>query len=162
VPDAVVGRLRLDTGERVLAGAVDSGGGWTVGTDRALHVSMGDGWSRVPWERIDRASFDDDTGRLEVVEAADFGEPEPTHRLALAEPQRLLDLVRERVTASMLLTRTVPVPGSRGVKVVARRSPTGGPVEWSFWLDNGLRPDDPHVWAAIASGQAAAISELGL
>lgn len=164
MPDAVRDRLALDAGERVLAGAADAvaDGAWHVGTDRALLVATGDGWRRVPWERVDRARFDDDAERLEIVEVADFGEPEPTHLLLLAEPQRLLDLVRDRVTASILLSRNVPVPGSRGVKVIARRSPVGGPVEWSYWLDRGLRPDDPAVRFAIAAGRADAESELGL
>lgn len=162
VPDAVRHRLRLVEGERVLAAAVDTGGAWHVGTDRALHLAVGDGWRRLPWERVDRARFDDATARLEVVEVVDFGEPEPAHSLALVEPRRLLELVRDRVTASVLLSRNVPVPDSRGVKVVARRSPVGGPVEWSFWLDRGLRPDDPQVQAAIAAGRASAESELGL
>lgn len=145
----------------MLASAADDDGRWHVGTDRALHLADGDGWRRVPWERVDRASFDDETERLRVVEVADFGQPEPAHVLALVEPRRLLDLVRERVTASVLLTRHVPVAGSRGVKVVARRAPTGGPVEWSFWLDKGLDPEDPRVRSAIDEGRAAAESELG-
>jgi len=151
----------LTTGERVLAGAVDGDGRWHVGTDRALHLADGERWCRVPWERVDRAGFDDETERLRVVEVADLGQPEPTHVLALVEPRRLLDLVRERVTASVLLTRNVPVGGSRGVKVVARRAPTGGPVEWSFWLDPGLDPADPRVRAAIDAGRAVAEAELG-
>ena len=161
MPLEVRRRIDLEPGERVLAGAVDSAGDWHVGTDRALHVASGEGWRRLPWERVDRAGFDDDTERLHVVEVADFGEPEPTYDLALVEPRRLLELVRERVTASVLLSRNVPVAGSRGVKVVARRSPVGGPVEWSFLLDDGLRPDDPRVVAAVAAGRADAEAELG-
>ena len=161
MPAEVRRRLALEPGERVLAGAIDSAGDWHVGTDRALHLASGAGWRRLLWERVDRAGFDDESGRLRVVEVADFGEPEPTYDLALVEPRRLLELVRERVTASVLLSRNVPVAGSRGVKVVARRSPVGGPVEWSFLLDDGLRPDDPRVVAAVAAGRDDAEAELG-
>lgn len=161
MPAEVRHRLALEARERVLAGAVDEAGDWHVGTDRALHVASGAGWRRLPWERVDRADFDDESGRLRVVEVADFGEQEPTYELALVDPRRLLELVRERVTASVLLSRNVPVAGSRGVKVVARRSPIGGPVEWSFVLDDGLRPDDARVVAAVAAGRADAEAELG-
>lgn len=162
VPVPVLHRLVLVDGERVLAGAADADGAWHVGTDRALHVATGAGWRRIPWEGIDRARFDDDTRRLDVVEVVDFGQPEPSHSLALVEPRRLLDLVRDRVTASVLFSRYAPVRDNRGVKVTARRSPVGGPVEWSFWLDSGLSPDDPQVQAAIAAGRSAAEAELGL
>ena len=112
---------------------------------------------------MDRASWDEDSERLDVVEVADFGERQPRHRLALHDPRRLLDLVRERVTASVLLTRHVPVAGSRGIKVVARRSPTRqGDVIWSTWLDDGLDPADPGVRRAVDEGLEAARAELGL
>jgi len=163
IPADVRARLTLRPGERVLAGAADTDGRWTVGTDRSLHVPVDDGWRVLPWERIDRARWDEDSERLVVVEVADFGEPQPQHQLALVEPRRLLDLVRDRVTASVLLTRNVPVEGSRGLKVVARRSPVGdGEVDWSFWLDDGLDPADPAVRRAVDEGLAAGRAELGL
>jgi len=162
VPAQVRDRLELVAGERVLAAASDEAGSWHVGTNAALHVAAGDGWRRIPWERIDRARYDDDSDRLQVVEVADLGQPEPTHWLSLRQSRRLLELVRDRVTASILTSRHVPVRGSRGIKVVARRSPVGGPVEWSFWLASGLDPDAPDVRAALAAGQADAESELGL
>ncbi len=163
VPADVRSRLALQPGERVLAAAADTEGRWTVGTDRSLHVPAGDGWQVLAWERIDRARWDEESAHLEVVEVADFGELQPRHQLALVEPRRLLDLVRDRVTASVLLTRHVPVEGSRGLKVVARRSPVGtGDVEWSCWLDDGLDPADPAVRRAVDEGLAAARAELGL
>lgn len=162
MPADVRQQLRLEVGERVLAGATDASGGWTVGTDRALHLAHGEGWRRLPWERVDRASFDDETEQLQVVEVADFGLPEPTHVLVLIEPRRLLDLVRERVTASVLLSRHVRLPDSGGAKVIARRSPVGGPVEWSFWLADDVAPDDSQVRAALDLALADAEAELGL
>jgi len=164
VPATVRASLRLAPGERVLAGAADDAGSWAVGTDRALHLPAAAGdWRVLPWEEVDRAGWDEDSERLEVVEIADFGEPQPRHRLALRDPLRLLDLVRERVTASVLLTRNVPVAGSGGIKVVARRSPTRqGEVTWSTWLDQGLDPSDPGVRRAVDEGLAAARAELGL
>jgi len=161
LPDDVRRSLELTVGERVLAAAADADGRWHVGTDRALHVANGSGWHTVSWERVDRARFDDETGRLYVVEVVQLGEPEPTHELALVEPQRLLGLVRDRVTASVLLSRNVPVEGSRGVKVIARRAPVGGPVECSFCRSRGHKPDDPRVGEAMDQGLVAPQVEPG-
>ncbi len=163
VPPDVRARLALGRGERVLAAAQDSAGRWHVGTDLALHLTGPDGFRRLPWQRIDRARWDPDDHRLVVTEVADFGQPQPRTSLAVEGPGRLLELVRERVTASVLLARNVPVEGTRGIKVVARRAPDGsGPIDWSWWLDRGLEPDDPRVREAAERGLAEARAELGL
>ncbi len=155
--------LHLARGERVLAAAQDADGRWHVGTDLALHVALPDGSRRLPWQSIDRASWNPDDERLVVIEVADFGQPEPRTSLSVAEPGNLLELVRERVTASVLLTRNVPVPGTRGLKVIARRAPNGtGDIDWSFWLDRRLDPSDPQVLEAAERGLAEARSELGM
>jgi len=163
VPPQVVGQLELTAGERVLSAVADRGGRWHVATDRAFHVGVDDGWQRIPWQRVDRASWDRDADLLAVIEVADFGQPQPRFDLDLAEPGRFLEVVRERVTASVLLSRHVSVTGSRGLKVVARRPPAGdGELDWSFWLDVGLDPADPLVREAAERGLSEARAELGL
>ena len=162
-PADVTARLPMAPGERVLASSQDPGGGWHVATSHALYVSADAGHHRIPWQQVDRAAWDREAERLVVVEVADFGEPQPHHALAVPEPDRLLEVVRERVTASILLTRHIPVAGSRGLKVVARRPPAGaGEVQWSFWLDEGLDPSDRVVREAADIGLAEARAELGL
>jgi hypothetical protein len=147
----------------VLASTRKPGGGWHVATSHALYVADDTGHRRVTWERVDRAAWDQDAERLVVVEVADFGEPQPRHELVVPQPSRLLEVVRERVTASVLMTRHVAVAGSRGLKVVARRPPAGGgEVQWSFWLDDGLEPSDPLVREAAEIGLAEARAELRL
>ena len=163
LPAEVRAGLELSPGERVLAAARDSDGRWHVGTDLALHLATTDGVRRLPWQRIDRASWNPDDERLVVIEVADFGQPEPRTSFVVADPGNLLELVRERVTASVLLTRNVPVEGSRGLKVIARRAPNGtGEVDWSFWLDRRLDPSDPKVLEAAHRGLVEARSELGM
>jgi len=162
MPAAVRQALRLVKGERVLAAACDRSGRWHVATERALHLFAGADQRRVAWPSVDRANWDADKDRLVIIEVADFGEVQPRHDLELTEPGRLLEVVRERVTASVLMTRHVPVAGSRGLKVVARRPPGGdGEVQWSFWLDDGLDPGDPAVQEAVERGLAEARAELG-
>ena len=74
----------------------------------------------------------------------------------------LLGLVRERVSASVVLQRRVPVSGKRGFLVFGRRPPRGGEVAWAFELDEGVDPDDPAVRETMDRALADAQGSLGL
>ncbi len=155
-------QVELAPGERALAWAAVDGGGWVVGTRDALYVPAG----RVPWEQVEAADWDDELERLRVTEIGTWGEPRPLHLLTLStngvDTHRLLQLVRERVTASVLLVRHVPVTGRLGVRVVARRAPAGrSPVLWFFEYDAGIDPDDPLVRAAAETALDAARADIG-
>lgn len=155
-------QLQLEPGERVLAWATDRRGTWYAGTARALLISTAEGSLRIPWERIEHAEWDGDAELLLVVEVAEFGEAKPMHRAALHGPERLLQLVRERITASVVLERFVPVTARRGITVVARRAPhTDEPLTWSFVLDPALDESSPEVIAAIERGLADARADIG-
>ena len=163
VPKDVQTSLPREPGERVLAGASDANGRWIVGTDRALYLWAGDGYQRRRWEAIAHASWDREAAELLVVEVADFGAPEPRQVVPLEEPGRMLELIRERVTASILLTRSVPVRAGSSLKVVVRRSPARtGDVTFAFVLDNDLDPSDEQVATAAQRGLAEVRDELGL
>ncbi|MGH3455304.1 MAG: hypothetical protein ACRDP2_12855, partial [Nocardioidaceae bacterium] len=87
----------------------------------------------------------------------------PRHEIVVVEPGQLLELIRERVTASVLLTRHVPLPGSEGLQVVARRAPVAGAeVDWSIRLGDSLDPSDPEVIRAVERGLADAQADLGV
>ena len=78
-------------------------------------------------------------------------------------PARLLELVRERVTASVVLQRHVPLAGRRGVRVIGRRAPRGNaPIEWFYEYDEGVDPADPAVRTAAAEALVAARGDVGL
>ena len=79
----------------------------------------------------------------------------------MAEPALLLELLRARVTASIVLQRRVPVRGRLGLTVIGRRSPAGGPVSWMHAYDAGLDPDDPEVVAVADLALLQARSEVG-
>lgn len=163
LPAEVVRALPLQPGEHVLASAEGEPGRWYVGTALALLVPEHDGWRRLPWESIERATWDRDSERLVVVETAEFGQPEPTHRAALSSPERLLELTRERITASIVITMFEPVAGKRGVTVSGRRSPhSDADIAWSVLVDRGLDASSDEVRAAARRGLAAARSEIGL
>ncbi len=146
LPSDVRGRLTFDRGERPLAWANDREGKWYIGTDRALYLADGDDFRRVGWEQIERADWQYDDARLAVVEVAGWGEPEPRTEIEIDDPGLLLDLLRERVTKSVVATVYARVRGRAGLSVIGRRSPVGqGSIVWSYLLAEGLDPADPDV-----------------
>jgi hypothetical protein len=163
MPADLVARLPLQPGESVLAATCDRDGRWYAGTARALLVPEHDNWRRLPWENIERATWDRDTDYLLVVETADFGRPEPQHRAAFPDPERLLQLIRERITASIVVKVFEPVQERRGVTVTGRRAPhTDEELTWSVLVDPGLDEMSEPVRAAARRALDAARSGLGL
>ncbi|HEX6487131.1 MAG TPA: hypothetical protein VGD51_10505 [Nocardioidaceae bacterium] len=177
VPREVLQVAPLRRGEHVLAGTRSRDGGWLLGTRDALYVvpprgpgsvdqpSPADspGEARIPWESIERADWDSDEDRLVVSEVGEFGRIRPQHVFGVSEPGLLLELVRERVTASVVLQRRVLTEQKRGLSVIGRRAPAGGgEVIWAYQFDPGVDPEDPDVVAAAEAGLRAAQDELGL
>jgi hypothetical protein len=154
--------IELVSGESELARAT-SETGLVVGTRDALYVPTSVGHVRVPWEQVESADWDKEGEVLRVREVGTWGEPRPEYLLTIADPGRLLELVRERVTATVVLQRHVAVEGTRGVRVIARRAPSGRrEVAWLFEYDEGIDPEDPLVAHAADSALAAAREEVGL
>jgi len=87
-----------------------------------------------------------------ALAARTYGEPSGGDDGVLAQfTGLLLELVRERVTASVVLQRRVITDGTRGLLVIGRRPPTGdGEVIWAYQFDAGVDPEDPAVAAAAA------------
>jgi hypothetical protein len=151
--------VQVAAGEKVLAWTEATTSELLAGTREALYL---DG-TRLAWEDVEAADWDRDTGEFRVVEVGHWGERRVEHRFAILEPRRLLELVRERVTASVLLVRHVPIDGRRGVRVIARRPPAGNSeLRWVYEYDEGIDPDDPTVRLAAETAFAAARDEVGL
>ena len=71
--------------------------------------------------------------------------------------------MRERVTASLVLQRHVMVAGRRGLRVIARRAPSGaGGVQWVYEYDEGVDPDDETVRAAAREALETMRRDVGL
>lgn len=169
VPPDVRARADLQRATRVLAACSAADGTWLLGTRDALLVVPPEGEARtLPWERVESADWDRDEDRLRVVGVGEYGHPKPTRVLTVADddPSLFLQLLRERVTASVVLQRRVVVSGKRGLTVIARRSPAGAndltDLTWAYELDPGLDPDDPEVQRLADAGVRAAAEELGL
>lgn len=185
VPAAVLAAASLAQGEKVLAATSTTDDRWLLGTRVALHVvpspkpspvseQSGEAAAqpssvvepvetRIPWESVERADWDRDEEQLVVTEVGEFGRVRPRHVFPVSEPGLLLELVRERVTASVVLQRRIFTDGTRGLLVIGRRPPTGeGEVIWAYQFDAGVDPEDPAVAAAAEEGLRAAQADLGL
>lgn len=136
LPAGVRASLTFERGERVLTFArVDDR--YVVATNLALHLSDG---TRVPYEHVDRASWDEDGLRVLTIDGA-------WHIERITEPRSLPETVRERVNATIVVNKHVGLPGRGGVRLVARRPPGGEVLGWTFVFDEGLDPEDPGLRA---------------
>lgn len=148
-------------GEKVLAwtGDVADGDAVLAGTRDALYLPGG---VRIPWEQVEAAAWDRDTSELVVTEVGTWGEQRPEHRYVLEEPGRLLQLVRERVTATVVFQRHVLLRGRRGLRVIARRATSGErALTWVYEYDEGVDPADPAVREVAEEALAGAQDEVG-
>ncbi len=150
-------------GEKVLASTTATDGTVLAGTRDAFYVVADGETRRVPWEQVEAADWDRETDTFRLSEVGTWGDQRPVHTATLAEPGRLLELVRERVIASVVMQRHVVVAGRRGLRVIARRAPSGaGGVHWIYEYDEGVDPADETVRAAAREALELARHDVGL
>jgi hypothetical protein len=155
--------VAVAAGEKVLASASTADGTVMAGTRDAFYVVVDGDTRRVPWEQVEAAGWDRDTETFRLSEVGSWGEERPVHSAVLEQPGRLLELVNERVTASIVLQRHVSLGRRQGLRVIARRAPSGvGGVQWVYEYDEGVDPDDPAVRAAAREALELARRDVGL
>lgn len=148
---------------RVLAAAATTDGQtWLLGTRTDL-VAVRPSEDAVvwPWEQVQAADWDADERQLRVSLIGTYGEPRPVSTYALEEPDLLLQLLRERITASIVLQQHVQVSGKHGFRVIGRRSPVGGEIAWMCELDAGVDPQAPGLHEAMDTALRRIRSEIG-
>jgi hypothetical protein len=142
--------LALEKGERVLAVS-----GETVATNTALHFMNAGSFSRLPWERVEQAAWKD--GVLVVREVGGA-----RHTVPLEEPGSVPETVRERVTATVVVSTHVSLPGG-GVRIAARRPARGGgEPRWTLVFDAGLDPTDAGLLAQAEQAMEEIRRQTGL
>jgi hypothetical protein len=157
--------VRAAVAAKVLASAEGVDGTWLVGTRDALVVvpAGGDRTVTLPWERVHRADWDVETSTLTVEPVQEYGAPVVPMVFEVPAPGPFLQLLRERVSASIVVQRRVVLERKRGITVIGRRPPSGsGEVTWAYELDRGIDPEDPAVRAAAEAGLREAQESLGL
>ena len=152
----VYARLDVRPKERVLAWSDDGAGRPVVATETALHLQrVPPDYARFGWEQIERASYE--AGTLTVVLGEALGGA--TLRVPVGAERQLPVVVRDRITASVVVDRFVALSGDAGVRVVGRRGADGG-VTWRIDLDAELE-GDPRAGAASQEALAEVRAEVG-
>jgi hypothetical protein len=136
--------VALDPGERALASAVGEAG-TLIATDKRLLVPGPAGHHSIGWETVERATWDGDSELLTITQTAPLGSRQRQHRLHVEAAEPLLDIVREQVTASVVISRYVPIQGDRGVRITGRRQPGRAKLALVVTVDTGLSMDTPEV-----------------
>ncbi len=150
-------------GEKTLAAAKAADGErWLLGTRRALSVVSATAEPVThAWDQIQSSDWNADEHTLRLSLIGTFGEPRERASYVLVEPDLLLQLVRERITASIVFQRHVPVEAKSGFRVIARRNPAGGPITWMCDFDPGIEPDAPGMPERVETALAQARMEIG-
>jgi hypothetical protein len=152
--------------EDILAAVQLADGHWVAGGRAAVYLPTDstEAVRRVGWEKIERAGWDSEASVLHVYETTSFGTPLRVTELKVEDPGRFGQLLRERVDASILLQRHVPLAGKKGVRIVGRRNPaeSDAPVSWNFVLDKGLEPDQPGLVDRAEEALRAVRDEFGV
>ena len=154
---ADIAALQQDHGKVLAWGRTDTGG-IIIATAAALVIDAEPGRT-LPWDRIDRASWEPPQLRLEFRDP-DSGAPERMG-LVLAEHGELPPVIHQRVTRSVVTSRRVELPGGVGAVLAARRNGKGA-VTWTVVFDAGADPGDPELQRAAREALTQFRESLGV
>ncbi len=124
-------------GQRLLA-AGDAGSAWLLATPARFVAVRPDGevlWDR-PWHEVDQAVWGRQASELTVI-FVDGGRPVV---LPLGFEERFLQVLRERVQASVVTADDLPLPGARRARAVIRKDLASGELVEQVVLGRGTRP----------------------
>jgi hypothetical protein len=162
LPAPVRAELDLQRGERVLAAGRLRSGGWLVATTLALHVTERARVAapvRRPWDQVAGVVWSDTASMLQVTWVD--GSRQLTVELATDEGY-LPEVLRERVEASVVLSRRFDVQGRRGVRVAIRRAHHGAELTTQVVADHGVDLSAPEVAARVRAELADLREQAGM
>lgn len=161
---AVAAGIPVGPGERVLTLDHGPGGSLIAATAAAVyladHSEPGRRWCRLGWEQVTRAAWDGQRAVLVLTGAGPGGVWRK--ELALARHRPLVDLARERVTATLLASAAVHDGDQVCAVVMARRLPGSGKVLWVTLLNEASRTGDQAARAKAAAAIAGLRAQTGI
>lgn len=168
VPEAVAAAAGLERGQRVLAGAQDDPTGhWVLVTPWRLVAVNPDETgerSRVvdrPWRDVDAGAWDADTGTLTVTWVG-RGTPLAWQLWSRTGPGRVPEAFRERVQASVVLSRGVDLGAGRTARVVIRKDLRTRDLHEQVLLGATTRGDDQALVRAVEQVRRELRDQVGL
>ena len=152
-----VGESSLVATETALVLPAESPSSAPSGTPDALATDA----TRVPWDRVLRASWEPEIVEV-TAQSAGGGRP-AVYRVRIdTDPGVLPEVVRERVTASIVVQHHAVLDGDRGARFIARRVPGTTDLRWSVVFDPGLDPTDPALRDAADEVLTTLRTSLGI
>jgi len=149
--------IAIEPGEKVL-GWARGPQGVLVATDMAFYTPEAFEPRRTVWHLIDKAVWR--KPNLDVSLHALVGSPLMTWKFELTEPNRLPAAVHDRVTASVITSIDIDVPGGQA-RIAARRTETNE-TRWSVNALDGADLSSPESRSEITAVIAELRESLGL
>jgi hypothetical protein len=133
--------------------------GVCIGSPSLLSYGNESAWRHVGWHEIEHGGWNSETDKLSWSSYEGRRE-----FIELAEPGRMPELFRERVSASIVAERFVPIAGERGVTVSGRRdlAGTSAVITWHQTLGRGLSWNSGEVRTVADAALAELQAEYGL
>lgn len=125
--------------------------GWCVLLPDVLAQSRGRDWRWTGWHVIEQGGWNDQNRELRWEESSGR-----RGTAVMDDPQRVPEVFKERVDASIVVQKHVPIEGTREGGVVSARRDLANrdaPLEWRTRRGRGT-PDEPAVEAALAMALA--------
>ncbi len=150
--------LNIPKGERIRAHGVGPKGYEprdVIATDRAIYFATDARPQRIPWQEIAKATWEQPWLMFVTVQ----GEQTKIHLDPFGE---MPPLVRDRVTASVVIRERVPLDIAGSVVCIGRREPLGDSISWVLEFDSEENARDPQVRESADRALAELRSTLGI
>lgn len=125
--------------------------GWCVLLPDVLAQETGGQWRLIGWHQIEQGGWNDQNRELRWEESSGR-----RGSAIMDDPQRVPEVFRERIHASIVVQKQIPIPGTREGGVVSARRDLGDsdrPLEWRTRRGRGT-PDDPETHRVLSEALA--------